>query len=127
MIETMYRAGQSWPAIAEKLAHDFGLRTTAASLQLFYSRRKARISARLKKEAEELSMRQALARLKQDEDRLMRGQALEDPVAQVAKKQPTQPPALRQAEKAATPQLDQIALCAEALEVMKKPPARILS
>lgn len=116
MIETMYRAGQSWPAIAEKLAKDFGLRTTAASLQLFYSRRKARISARLKKEAEELSMRQALARLKQDEDRLMRGQALEDPVAQVAKKQPTQAPALRQAEKAATPQVDPTAIFTSALE-----------
>lgn len=122
MIEAMYRAGQSWPAIAAKLAHDFGLRTTAASLQLFYSRRKARISARLKKEAEELSMRQALARLKQDEDRLMRGQALEDPVAQVSKKQPTQPPALRQAGKAAAPQVDPTTAEIFAMAIQPKKP-----
>lgn len=119
MIETMYRAGQSWPAIAEKLAKDFGLSTTAASLQMFYSRRKSRIAARLKREAEELSMRQALARLKQEEARLMRGQgdqALGDSGASVAKKQPTQAPALRQAEKAAAPQVDPTSIFASAFE-----------
>lgn len=117
LVEEMLKAGHRWTTIVEKLA-SMGVHTTDSSLIHFYKRRKARILRRLKQDAEELTLRKALAQAQAQAHEDGRGKVLEVvSVAPVAK--PTQAPALRQAEKAATPQVDPTAMIASVLESLE--------
>lgn len=124
LIDQLVMSGHRWVEIVAKLAA-LGVQTSESSLIHFYTRRRARIAKMLKERAEELATRKALA-AQEMEDMKARGRALEafsvahsaaNSVAPGVK--PTQAPASRQAEKAATPQVDPTAIFASALESLE--------